>query len=403
MDVMDQESLQKILSPEVQGFIRENENADEKALVLKHKAIFALPSSTLAEQISGRRKAKDKIPTFYSSEIVYPPGINMEQCSSEQTAVFKAKIFLEALPLRKSLIDLTGGFGVDSYFLSKVFKAVHYVEPNSVLFEIVKRNHDHLQGLNITHYNTSAEKFLAEDQESSAVFIDPSRRNEFKKVFAFADCEPNVVSLKDEIFKTSDFALIKASPLLDLKLAIHELSFVKKVVVLSVDNEVKELLFLCKKGFAEEPIIEAVNLRRGSAETFSFKFSEEVDSSPELSDPKSYLYEPNASILKAGAFKSIATDFNLTKIQTNTHLYTSDAHVQEFPGRIFKIISEVKPDKKLLLPFFPEGKANVTTRNYPLSVEELKKKTGLNDGGEKYLIAFSGQTKKFVVAAERVR
>lgn len=400
---MDQKTIDRISSNEFQQFIREHENDDVKSLVLKHKEILDVPASLVAEQISGRKKAKDKIPTFFSGETIYPPGINLEQSSSEQTATFKTKIFLQTIPSCKSLIDLTGGFGVDSFFLSKIFKAVHYVEPNTNLFEVVRRNHTTLGASNITHHNTTAETFLSDEQEVSAIFIDPSRRNETKKVFAFADCAPDVVSLKPRIFDSADYLLVKAAPLLDLKLGIQELGFVKKIVVLSVDNEVKEVLFLCKKDFVGEPVIDAVNLRKTSTDTFSFLFSEEANSNSTFVDPQTYLYEPNASILKAGAFKSVGNDFNLAKIQINTHLYTSETLVHEFPGRVFKIISEVKPEKKSLGEFFPDGKANVITRNYPLSVDELKKKTGLKDGGEKYLIGFSGQAKKFAVAAVRIR
>lgn len=400
--MIEQDSYQQILAPEIQDFIRANENADVQSLLLKHKTLFNLPASVIAEQISGRKKAKEKIPTFYNAVTVYPPGINLEQSSSEQTATFKAKIFLQTIPLCRSLIDLTGGFGVDSFFLSKIFKTVHYIEPNQTLFEIVKKNHSFLEAFNISHYNTTAEGFLSVEQNATAVLIDPSRRNENKKVFAFADCEPNVVQLQNKIFATTDYVLVKASPLIDLKLGVRELQFVKKIFVVAVDNEVKEVLFLCKKDFAGEATIDAVNLAKHQ-ETFTFKFSDEEIIAGNFADPKTYLYEPNASILKAGAFKSIGKDFNLAKIQTNTHFYTSDSLVHEFPGRIFKVVSEVKPEKKSLMEFFPEGKANVLTRNYPLAVDELKKKTSLKDGGEKYLIGFSGQTKKFLIAAQRIK
>src|SRR5688572_29681934 len=137
---MDQQTIDRISSNEVQQFIRDHENDDVKAFVLKGKTILGSPAATLADQISGRKKAKEKIPTFYEAETIYPPGINLEQSSSEQTATYKAKVFLQAVPLCRAIIDLTGGFGVDSFFLSKIFKTVHYVEPNTALFEIVKRN-----------------------------------------------------------------------------------------------------------------------------------------------------------------------------------------------------------------------------------------------------------------------
>lgn len=400
---MDQQTIDRILSPEVQQYLRDHENNDVKALVLRHKMILGIPASVIADQISGRQKAKEKIPTFYDSSVIYPPGINLEQSSSEHTATFKAKILMRALPACKRLIDLTGGFGVDSFFLSKVFKSVQYVEPNQGLLEIVKRNHTSLGAFNIAHHNSTAENFLAEEDEASVIYIDPSRRSETKKVFAFADCEPNITVLQDQIFKYTDFLLVKASPMLDIKQGMSELNFVQQVFVVSVDDEVKELLFLCRKDFSGEASINAINLVKDTSDSFAFKFSEEASATSEFSDPKTYIYEPFSSILKAGAFKSIAREYRLEKIQVNTHLYTSADLVHNFPGRIFKVLSEVKPDKKEVIKFFPDLKANVITRNYPLSIDELKKKTGLKDGGEKYLLAFSGQTKKFVVAAERIR
>jgi hypothetical protein len=400
---MDQQLLENISSPEIQAFIRANDKADPKTLALQQPTFFGLPAAMIADQIAGRKKAKEKIPTFYDNTIIYPPGINLEQSSSEQTAIFKTRIILESLQQRRTLIDLTGGFGVDSYFLSKVFKAVHYVEPHKGLFEIVVRNHNLLSTSNIVHHNTTAEDFLALGQQSDAIFIDPSRRNSTRKVFAFADCEPNMVSLQAEIFKTSDFLLVKASPLLDLKSGIKDLTFVKKVFVVSVNSEVKELLFLCMNGFVGEPMIEAVNLSNTASQSFSFTFSEEAMSGVNFSDPMIYLYEPNPSILKAGAFKSIAQNFNLAKIQANTHLYTSDTLINDFPGRIFKVLAYIKADKKSVQQFFADGKANVTTRNYPLSADELRKKLALKDGGEKFVIGFSGVSRKFLVVAERIR
>ena len=335
---MDQQTIDRISTPEVQRFIRDHENDDVKSLVLKHKTILDLPSSVIADQISGRRKAKEKIPAFYSSEVIYPPGINLEQSSSEQTAIFKAKILMRAVPLCKRLVDLTGGFGVDSFFLSKIFKAVQYLEPNLPLLEIVRRNHNLLGAFNIAHRNVTAEKFLSSPDEASAIFIDPSRRNENKKVFAFSDCEPNIVSLQNEVYKSTTILLVKASPMLDLKLGIQELQFVHQVFVVSADNEVKELLFLCKKDFSQEPAIHAVNLKNNDSASFFFTFSQETSAQSRFSDPKTFLYEPYSSILKAGAFKSIGQAYNLEKIQINTHLYTSEQLITEFPGRIFEIV-----------------------------------------------------------------
>jgi len=394
-----------LLQPEVQQFILEHEQDDEKKLVLQHRTIYGVPTSLLAEQISGRRKAKIKLPRYYKSQnIIYPPGLSLEQSSSEETAVFKAKTLNSILGTDKIVADLTGGFGVDSLFLSNFFKKVLYVEPGASLLSIARHNHETLQADNIEyHHNTAAEFLQPLVGKFDCVFIDPSRRNKSsQKVFRLSACEPDVTNLLSTIFQKSDCVLIKTSPLLDIQQGIKELQHVEKVWVVSVDNECKELLFFCRKGFVNEPGVIAVNLQSNHSE-FGFKLSDEKEAVAKFSEPLTYLYEPNASILKAGAFKLIGEKFSLFKLHASTHLYTSKELNQDFPGRIFKMIRAVKPDAKILKEIFTEGKANVITRNYPLSAEELKKKAKLKDGGVLYLIGFSGQAEKYLVAAERIK
>jgi hypothetical protein len=393
---------QQLLQPAVQKFIIDHENDDEKMLVLKHKTIEGVPAALVATQINGRKKAKLKIPQFYSTiNILYPPGINLEQSSSEKTALFKASVLKN---YGSKLIDLTGGYGVDSFFFSQSFNTVHYVEPDRALLEIVKHNHQVLGAHTIFHHNLTAEKFLAEYTENfDCAYIDPSRRSKSnQKVHKLSDCDPDISQLLPEIFKISPIVLIKSSPLLDIHQGLRELMNVEKVWIVAVDNECKEILFLCRNRFIGEPEIIAVNLQ-DVTERFSFMFSEEKGIESAFSNPLSYIYEPNASILKAGAFKLIGNRFSLCKLHPSTHLYTSPSLIKDFPGRIFKILHFTKPDKKLLHSIFAEGKANIITRNYPLSNEALKKKTKLKDGGDCYLIGFSGQKEKYLVAANRIK
>lgn len=379
---------------------------DPRELVLKYNKIQGVPVATIAEQIIGRRKAKEKIPVFYqANNIVYPPGTNIEQSSSETTALFKCSILSEELSEASILADLTGGLGVDSYFFSQIFNQVFYIETNAKLLEVAQHNHQQLNAKGVHYFNSSAEQFLSSSNQTfDCIFIDPSRRDkDNKKVASLADCEPNVISLVDKIFTKTKFILIKASPLLDIQQAINELSNIKKVFVVSVDNDCKEILFLCEKNFQDEPLIVAINLsRKKNTDALVFQFSEEREAKADFSDPLLYLFEPNSSILKAGAFKLVSKRFQLHKLHPNTHLYTSDKIVKGFPGKVFKIISEVKPDQKNVKKYFPQGKANVTTRNYPLSVKELKSKTGLMDGGDQFLIGFSGTKKKFLIAATKI-
>lgn len=397
--------IEKILSREIQEFVRRHEEDDDLKLLLKYRTIGHLPIGKVVDQIVGKRKAKDRLPTFYHTDgIVYPPGVNIEQSSSEVTAQFKNTILGSNVDKNRA-VDLTGGLGVDSLFLSKVFDQVSYIEPDKNLLEIAKHNHLQLGRTNITYHNSTAEEFLQRHPSTvDLVYIDPSRRQlHSRKVFRFDECEPDVTKLIDPIFEQSNLLLIKASPLMDIQQGIRELKFVKAVYVVSVNNDVKELLFLCEKGFQDEPSIEAINLKDGGMESFSFYLSHEKALPFKSGDPYAYLYEPNASILKTGAFKSIADKFNLIKIHPNTHLYTGDKIISSFPGRIFKIETYTKPDKKLITQLLPDMKANIIVRNYPLSASELKKKIKLSDGGDKYLVAFSSGHRKHLVVAVRIR
>jgi len=396
----------ELLHPDVQSFIRQHELDDVNALILKTGVVHGIPIALVADQIIGKRKSKDKLPTYYNAQdIIFPPSLNLEQCSSERTARFKAHVVQTSIPERSACADLTGGFGVDSLHLSKLFAEIHFVETNKDLLDIARHNHLQLGAMGIKYYNTSTEEFLTHNKLLfDCIFIDPSRRSkEKRKIFSFVDCEPNVLKLLPLIFGHTNYLLVKASPLLDIKQALKELSFVKKVYVVSVDNECKELLFLCQRGHAAEPDIVAINLSRtDEVSTFSFRFFDEQRMVVEFSEPLTFLYEPNASVLKAGAFKSVATRFKLKKLHPNTQLYTSEQVVENFPGKIFRIIATLKPDQKALKEFFPRGQANIFTRNYPLTSEGLKTKTKLNDGGDRFLIGFSGVKKKYLVAADRL-
>ncbi len=400
------EIIRTLSAESIQHFIRAHENDDRRTFVLNNKEVSGIPPGILADQIAGRKKSKEKLPTYYAtSGVIYPPSINLEQSSSEQTARFKAEI-LQNIFKEKQIIgaDLTGGFGVDAFFLSRAFKHLHFVEPEESLLEISRHNHEQLNATNIEYHLSSAEIFIKDARHSCDFFYaDPSRRTlTGRKVNAMEDSIPDVVKLSVQILKKSSVFLVKASPLLDIQAGLTQLPYVKAAFVISVDNECKEVLFVCEKDSVGEPVIETVNLsNHKKPEAFSFTFSEERAQETGLNDPLQYLYEPNASILKAGAFKSIGTRFNLQKIQNNTHLYTSHDLVSDFPGRIFLVEKTIRGDRQEIKKYFPDGKANVTTRNYPLTAEMLKKKTGLKDGGEKFLFGFSGQQKKFLVVAIR--
>ncbi|MEQ8425713.1 MAG: class I SAM-dependent methyltransferase [Cyclobacteriaceae bacterium] len=390
-----------ILSSEVQRFIHEHELTDESALVLKEKEIFGVPIVDIAHQIVGRRKSKTKLPTLYNTpRIVYPPKINLEQCSSEKTAKYKS-----GLVTGKIAVDLTAGFGVDSYFLSKRFETITYIDPDQTLLEIARHNHSELGLQNISYLCTDAASFLKSSSESfDLIYIDPSRRNSAnRKIFKFSDCSPNIVELLPLILKKSKHILLKASPLIDIQQGLRELQSVSKIFIIGFDNECKEVLFLIDHNNSQSPIIEAVDITNPAPTKFSFTLPEERSADIQYSDPLEFLYEPSAMILKTGAFKLVAKRFQLKKIAPNTHLYTSAQHISDFPGRAFKITDFVKPDAKSIKVTVPEGYLNIITRNYPLTPSQLKKKLKTQDGGERYAIAFSGLQKKYLALANRVK
>lgn len=391
-----------LLREDVQRFIKDHEKEDENALVLKRKEILGLPTAEIAQQIVGRRKAKTKLPLYYSTKnIIYPPKLNLEQCSSDKTAQFKASI-----RSGKLAADLTGGFGIDSYFLSKNFKKVIYIEHNEALLQIAKHNHNMLDSSDIYHQCTTAESFLNINKDHfDLLYIDPSRRsNTNQKVFKFSECSPDVVSLLPALVKTSKSVLIKASPLIDIKQGLTELGYVAKVFVVGFDNECKEVLFLIGDQ-TKEPIVEVVDLSEGNSKSghFAFSLSEEKKSTVLYDEPHGYLYEPTAMMLKAGPFKLVSKRFGLKKLSSNTHLYTADKIIPDFPGRIFKIETFLKSNSKSVHEAIKEGQANIISRNYPLSPSQLKNKLKLKDGGDQFVIGFSGRTKKYLVLASRVK
>jgi hypothetical protein len=400
----------KLSEPDIQDFIFEHEKDDEELLVLKSKQILGVPSSWIAAQIKARKKAAYKLPSYHKTKgIVYPPSLNLEQSSSEATARFKTYVISKWITSRKKFCDLTGGFGVDSYFVSLLFPYTDLSEPNENLVKLAKHNHQLLKSGNIHYHIKSALDFMINSgKHYDLIYVDPSRRTgSQKKVFMFSDCEPDVVASSEELYRHTDRLIIKASPLLDIQQGVKDLGYVTRVLVVSIDNECKELLFLCDKKAVGEAVVECYNLQnnftaRKIPGAFEFRFSEERAVNVSFSDPLKFIYEPNASIMKGGAFKSIAAEYRLLKLAANTHLYTSDELGEDFPGKVFQVSSFVKPDKHLR-KIFPGEKANIALRNYPMSVEELKKKTGLKEGGEMFLLGCSGVKEKWLFAANRVR
>jgi hypothetical protein len=372
-------NLESILQKDIQDFITQNLNTDSSKLALKKNPFPAINYSIIINQIVAKKKAKDKLSTWFSSEnIIYPEKISIEQTSSENTAKYKA-----SLVSGEKLIDCTGGFGIDDYYFSKQFKSVIHCEINADLSQIVKHNFEILEATNTECYQGDSTEILKQlNQTFDCIYVDPSRRNDAKgKVFMLADCLPNVVDLQDFYYQFTNTILIKTAPILDLQAGLLELKNVAQIHIVAVDNEVKELLWKIEKNYNHSPEIIAVNLEKEKQTITKIESSKSY--SARYSLPKNYLYEPNASLMKSGGFEAVSELFAVNKLHQHSHLYTAD-EIIDFPGRKFQIDAVVPYQKKEIAQYIQNKKMNVSTRNFPIKPEEIKKKHKIQDGGTIY-------------------
>ena len=383
-----------LLQDKVQNFIRKFDGSLAR-LAFSGSPFLDISTKELIQQIEGRNKSERKLPTWFSTQnILYPPKINLEQTSSEITAMYKA-----SLVRGDTSADITGGFGVDSYFFSEKFTTVHHFELDETLSEIAQNNFSYLNKTNIQCFSENGlDKVL--NHHYSTIYADPSRRHESKgKVFFLKDCLPNIPDNLDRIMEHCDNFLLKTSPMLDLSVGIKELGAVSEIHIVAVNNEVKELLWLINKGQTATKI-KTVNFTKIGMETFDFDYNDSAAAS--YNAVQKYLYEPNAAILKSGAFDLLSNRFGLDKLHKNTHLYTSNILV-DFPGRRFMVEQVVPYNKIEMRKALTFKKANVTTRNFPESVENLRKKWKLMDGGDMYLFFVTNMKgKKEMIVCSKV-
>ena len=389
-----------ILNTVIQVFIKNNLNSDISSLLLKGIHFKSIETRDVIEQIEAKKKCQSKLLTWFNSKnIYYPNKLNIEQTSSEITADYKASLIKG-----KSIIDLTGGFGIDSYYFSKQFNNVIHCEINKELTAIVKHNFKQLKASNIDTISTDGVEYLKESTSSfDWIYIDPSRRHDTKgKVFFLKDCLPNIPKHLDLLFKNSKNILIKTSPLLDISVGIKELKHVKTIHVVAVNNEVKELLWVLEKDYANSITIKTINIKKEKKEQLDFKLEDETNAQIEYSSPLSYLYEPNAAILKAGAFKTISNMFRISKLHQHSHLYTSQDYI-DFPGRSFKIIEVLPYNKKIINKALSSKKANVAIRNFPNTVNQIKSKFKIHDGGDLYVFFTTNlNNDKIVIISKKI-
>lgn len=369
-----------VLDQNIQEFITENSGAPIAKLALQKNPFPEVDWILILNQIEAKSKAKDKLPTWFKTEnIIYPGKVSVEQTSSEKTAAYKASLISGT-----SLIDLTGGFGVDDYYFSKNFKVVAHCEINEDLSAIVKHNFEQLAVTNCSFYADDSNNVLNQlNQKWDWIYIDPSRRSDAKgKVFMLKDCLPNVPDLLDFYFEKSDSILIKTAPLLDISAGLSELKFVKNIHIIALENEVKELLFEIHNHYKGEIRIKTANILKGKTETFEFVLGADTVFSP-YHLPQKYLYEANSAIMKSGGFDEVSAFYDLNKLHKHSHLYTSDALI-DFPGRTFEIEKVIPYSKNEMKTALANQQANITTRNFPDTVETIRKKWKIKNGGNLY-------------------
>ncbi|PIE99824.1 MAG: SAM-dependent methyltransferase [Maribacter sp.] len=370
-----------ILDTGAQDFINKHLDTDIISVILKKSPFQKISPQELAEQIQAKKKCIKKLPIWFDTpNIYYPNRLNIEQCSSEATAKYKASILSG-----ETLVDLTGGFGVDTYFFSKRVDRVFHCEINKDLSGIAAHNLGTLGVGNIDFIPKDGLGFLKDScQRFDWLYIDPSRRSENKgKVFLLSDCTPNTIEHLPLLFQKSKHIMIKTSPLLDITSGLNQLRHVKEIHVVALKNEVKELLWVLEEGYGGETNVKALNLIEPKPQLYDFDLSEEKNTSPTYELPLDYLYEPNAALLKAGAFKILSKAFKVDKLHGHSHLFTSK-DLMEFPGRVFKIKKVTGYNKKEIKDLVG-SQANITVRNFPESVATIRKKHKIKDGGEVYL------------------
>lgn len=383
-----------ILDKEVQEFIKANRKLAPSTIAFKKSPFSHVSSSELAAQIDGWQRACKKLPTWaYSANIYYPDKLNLEQCSSEHTALVKQSLIQKG----SKVVDATGGFSVDSCYIAQEAQIVVHCELNEKLSQIVKHNAQQLGVQNLVPLFTDGVKFVEEQDDNSIdyIYIDPSRRVNHAKVFLLEDCQPNIVELQDMFFRKSRYILCKLSPLMDINSALQKLKHVKLLYVISVDGDCKELLFLQDRNFEGNTKITAIRLFSDQLQSISFTVEAEKSTLVKTSHPLQYLYDPDVALTKAGAFKSVAKEFNLFKLHNHTHLYTTDKLEKDFLGRIFEIQKVYTLSEFKKLNAFK--KANVVSKNFPIKVDEIRKKFKIKDGGKDFLYFVTDHTENNIV------
>lgn len=367
-------------------FIRDNADGDVRTLALKTDKYPGVDMKMALVQIEGRQKARQKIPLWADTEgLIYPPHLSMEQCSSEMTAIYKAQIAKRLIADRGLMVDLTAGFGIDFYFIGRDFGHAVYVERQEVLCDVANNNFPLLRMEQAEVVCGDGTGYLESMKRADLIFIDPARRDaNGGRTIGIKDCTPDITLIEDLLIAKSEYTFLKLSPMLDWHQVVRDLHHVKEVHIVSVGNECREMLVVMSDKDSDGITVYCVN------DNSVFKFRSDDVRIPAIACPEEfrYLYEPNSSIMKAGCFGAISDEYHVESLGNNSHLFVGNSLINDFPGRKFmvnKIFSLNKRDMKENLSGLSQ--ANITVRNFPMSVAELRKKLKLRDGGDVYLFA----------------
>ena len=394
------------MTPALMAFIQAHLSDDPDRLLLSASRYPEIDMPFVVAQITARRQIKEKLPTWYQQEqLLFPAKIAAEQCSSEQTALYKQQLVTE----EDTLCDLTGGLGIDSYYFSRRVKQVYYIERFPSYCEVARANMATLGARNVVVLEGDSTQWLDQLPAIDVFYVDPARRGEGnKRMFALSDCEPDLTQLLPRLLAKAPRVIAKLSPMADLRQTLALLPTTQAIHILSVKNECKELLFVIGREPRESAVpIHCVHLTKQAAsdECVVCSLEAEQQAASHLATTlRRYLYEPNASVLKAGAFKQVACQFPVEKLQVSSHLYTSDHYLDRFPGRRFEVDEVIPFHSKSCKQLAGQSlQANVTTRNFPLTVEALRKKCRIREGGDIYLFATTGpKEEKLLIRTHKV-
>ncbi len=375
-------TIQALSTPEVMPFMREHEQFDPTKLLLKYQNSH-LPISLIAQQLELRQRAKHKLPSWHNTDVLYPSRQALEQCTSEAVARFKSSIINGG----NSFVDLTGGLGVDTFFIGRQFDQTTYVEKNLELAQFAAYNAKQL-ALNMEVIHQDALTYLEQMPTVHVIYLDPARRTHGgQRNFFLEHGSPNVVAILDSFLKKAESTWVKTSPLLDISRAIEQFKgHAHRLFVLATKNECKELLFELKPEKTSDLTIIATNLRLNNQETYRFTPSAEL-LTPTITAPKKYIFEPNTAILKAGGFNSLACKFELEKLHKSTHLYTSNHLCSNFPGTTFELIDILPIQRKKVTQAIGHNKITLKRRNFPSKQYQQIMQWKLKEGNDSTLIA----------------